>query len=166
MTPRIRSLLPPGAALFIGAMILLNGITYEPGPADALPSSPVDGLAAERAAAVVIADERESLLARPIFTISRKPPPAVQIVEPVVEEAAHSRAQFVVQGIARSADRIIVHVLDPATRKIRRLGLGQEIGGWRIAEVDATGVTFARNDARDRVPITRIRQGTAKTPRR
>jgi hypothetical protein len=85
---------------------------------------------------------------RPLFSPSRRPPappsaPVVQRTAPVLPPAAPSVDLF---GIIRDEEGARAVVRAGPGNKIRRVRVGDEIGGWRVSQIDGRKLVLTLGD--------------------
>ena len=90
---------------------------------------------------------------RPIFSLSRRPPP---VVTPVVREVAAPKPaepdqpQLTLVGTVVGDQEAIAILVDPATKNALHLKIGEEHEGWVLQSVRARDATFQK-DRKDAV---------------
>jgi general secretion pathway protein N len=83
--------------------------------------------------------------ARPIFSASRRPPPAAVAAEPVSRTPPPTRAerpQLSLVGTVVGDDTSLGVFIDPSTQAALRLKIGDDFQGWKLRSVRSREVTL------------------------
>ena len=134
---RMRALLLPALGLAAATAIWL------PREETPLPAS----AAAETAAAPPRPDlgaMAETLAARPIFDVSRRPPAAPETEAPAAE-AAPRETRLSLVGILEDGAARIALVRSSASAELHRLGVGDALADWTVVNVDRRYIAVARD---------------------
>ncbi len=130
-----------------------------------------------------IGDYAETL-ARPIFADTRRPPEPEPEAPPAEPEAPPPPAKappipgLTISGIVISSSERFALILDAGSRNLKRISIGDEVGGWRVARIEVTRIVLRYGDAhevyelKDRAPAKKStpaekserRQRPASTP--
>jgi hypothetical protein len=112
------------------------------GPADGQAGAPLANPLASRPLAVLSATRD-----RPLFAPSRRPPPpsSAPVVRPV-EATPVPPPGVVLLGIVTQADGARAMVRTEASDKVVRARLGDEIGGWKVTQIEPRRLTLSNDD--------------------
>ena len=84
---------------------------------------------------------------RPLFAPSRRPPPPPSApVVRAIEAAPAAPPGVVLLGIVTEANGARALVRTAASDKVVRAQLGDEIGGWRVTEIEARRLVLSNDD--------------------
>ncbi|HXS53990.1 MAG TPA: hypothetical protein VN782_15755 [Usitatibacter sp.] len=97
------------------------------------------------------------MVARPLFTPTRRPAPAA---EPAAE-ASFKRGQYVLQGVIIAAGMKIAMLREKATGKVHRVEEGHDLAGMKLAEVKPDSVTLAAGKEQEVLPLQVLKQPAA-----
>ena len=132
------ALILPGLALAAAAAIWL------PGDADGAGRTAQAAAPAEAAARPDLVALAETLAARPIFDVSRRPPAAAETEAPAAE-AAPRETRLSLVGILEDGAARIALVRSSASAELHRLGVGDALADWTVVGVDRRYIAVARD---------------------
>jgi len=90
-----------------------------------------------------------AVVTRPLFRPDRRAPEEPATPAAAVTRATHAPPAIRFVGTLRRAGRLLALVSDPEDPdRLRRLGLGEEIAGWRVVGLDADRLTLERDGDR------------------
>jgi general secretion pathway protein N len=91
--------------------------------------------------------------ARPLFSVSRRPPPSIAVAAPKdsatpppAESAASEKPQITLVGVVHSADIDMGVFIDETDKSLIRLRVGRAIRGWIVHDVDLRATTLEKAD--------------------
>jgi hypothetical protein len=153
-----------------GSSILLQGLEWQPQipTAEFMPTSmqrsrsPLPASPEQLDVDADIDAQVQVLRQRPPFTPGRRVPVAAvadAAAPPVTGPAAVPVPAL--HGIALSGRRAVAIVLEPGGGRLRRVGLGDEVAGWRVTAIRHGSVTFETASAEATVYLDR----TGEEPR-
>ena len=102
-----------------------------------------------------IGDYAETL-ARPIFAETRRPPapepepeapPAPTEAPPPAE--APPKPGLTISGIVISSSGRFALIRDAGSRNLKRISIGDDVGGWRVARIEVNRIELSYGDARE-----------------
>jgi len=140
-------------ALATGGAVLAHGLRWQPEiPRTEVAASPLAQLPiAARTPDSQDAARLEALRQRPPFTPGRQPYKQSEATETaaVSEEKVPSSLPQVpeVRGTATSGGSAVAIILDPESSRLRRLVVGDEVGGWTVQEILSDRVRFTTDQA-------------------
>jgi len=145
-------LLGCGALLLLLALYLLLRILLATDVAPVAPAPDSVRVVSLAGSGALPAEEREVLLARPLFWAGRLPEEASAEAAVVVQEKESARAaprmkDVTVRGVYGSGESGGV-ILSVKERELR-LAVGDEVDGWRLERVTGGSAVFVSGDARD-----------------
>ncbi len=104
---------------------------------------------------------------RPLFSPSRRPPAQAIVAPPPprprAAPVAPEQLQLTIVGTVIGDNEHIGVFLDPATRQVVRLQVGQGVAGWILGDVQARTATF-KKDQRQTVLALPSRNGREESP--
>ena len=124
---------------------------------------PHDARILPQVAAVDAQQAYPEMVARPLFTPTRRPAPAAE-VQP---QAQFKRDQYILQGVIIAGDTRIAMLREKATGKVYRVQKGHELNGVTLAEVNPESVTLALGKDQEVLPLQVLKQpsfGGAQSP--
>lgn len=94
---------------------------------------------------VVAAPEQvyPEMAARPLFTPTRRPAPAV------VAQSAVVRDQFILLGITVAGDTRIAMLREKASGRLHRVERGKEVNGIKVTQIERENVTLGQGDDKE-----------------
>jgi general secretion pathway protein N len=150
------------AAVVADELWLIYRSDAEPVPVAAPPK---DGLEEKAAADIPPAQEfvlppltaYQEIVARPLFTVSRRPP-AREEDEEVLEAQERAPVQPLPKTLRLTSVVIAEGVRfalleDTGAKKLRRVKEGQELEGWKVAEIRPERVVFEQGEARESMDL-------------
>lgn len=108
-------------------------------------------------------DAYSEIIERPLFLSSRRPPEEPKIVE---QKQPGDDASFTLLGVAVTPERTMALLQTDKAGKVARVGIGEEVNGWRLEAVRVDGVTLRRDETVRNVPLLRKTGPTAGINRR
>ena len=114
-------------------------------------------------AAIDAQDAYPEMVARPLFTPTRRPAPPAE-AQP---QAQFKRDQYVLQGVIIAGDTRIAMLREKATGKVYRVEKGHDLNGVTLAEVNPESVTLALGKDQEVLPLQVLKQpplGAAQSP--
>lgn len=97
------------------------------------------------------------VVARPLFTPTRRPAPA----QAVVAAPAFVRGQFQLLGVIIVGNNKTAMLREKTSGKVHRLEVGREVNGIRLASIDRDTVTLAQGSESEVVPMQVQKAGAA-----
>lgn len=94
----------------------------------------------------LLADGAQSLLERPLFHITRRPPVAAQAVE-----AAPVQVTLSLTGVLNNDDVDIALMRLSNSPELLRRRVGDQVGDWQIVEITQTSVTVVTPDGTEQI---------------
>jgi general secretion pathway protein N len=103
---------------------------------------------------------------RPIFSPSRRPPPAVDSVSapkapPMPRSPPQVELRLSLVGTVSGGDRNLGIFVDQTSKATLRLKVGEDYQGWRLRSVHAREVTMARGELSETLKLPRPGEGAA-----
>lgn len=112
-----------------------------------LPANPIaDPSAAERDSADLLATGAQSLVERPLFHVTRRPP----VAEPTVEVAPVA-VTLSLTGVVNNGDVDIALLRLSNSPELLRLRVGDQAGDWEILNISKTAVTVLTPEGQEQV---------------
>lgn len=102
----------------------------------------------------------EEIVARPLFSQDRRPPP--EAPAPTVAPVAGG-GSYALEGVASTPGKQVAVVRNTLTRKVYRAGKGESIEGWLVAEVAARSVVLERGSQRQTLELETTLGGPGRT---
>lgn len=111
-------------------------------------------------ASLVRGDVSGTLLERPLFSMTRRPPspPPVAAAEPVADTLSSARLLGIFEAGASSSAIVFVD------GKSRRIKLNEAIGGWRLHAVHERAVVFVSPTGNRTLPLTKAPADASSAP--
>jgi hypothetical protein len=161
----------PSIALAAGAaalLVLVIGIETGFGtrlspaiPAGASKKAPPhDARILPQVAAIDAQKAYPEMVARPLFTPTRRPAPPAQ-AQP---QAMFKRDQYLLQGVIIAGNTRIAMLREKATGKVYRVEKGRELNGVTLAEVNPESVTLALGKDQEVLPLQVLKQPSFGAP--
>ncbi len=102
-------------------------------------------------------EEYAETLARPIFADTRRPPvpepepeaPPPEPEEPPPPAKAPPIPGLTISGIVISPSERFALVQDAGSRNLKRISIGDDVGGWRVASIEFNQIVLRYGDARE-----------------
>lgn len=146
---RINQRLLPVWALLVVAIAAPWIGGEEEGPAPG-PASPSPGAAPNPAPIAAPAIPALSALnettARPLFTVSRRPPAPETAAKPALEKARPARlVGYRLTGIVRSSSQRLILLTEEKSGRVVELREGEQVDGWRLTSIEADNIRLARD---------------------
>ena len=144
---QIQKLAPVAAAMVcigLAALIWLPLGNADPQGIPATPNTDTD--ATERGSADVLATGAQSLVERPLFHVTRRPP----AIEPTVE-AVPVQVTLSLTGVVNNGDVDIALLSLSNSPELLRLRVGDHAGDWQILDITKTAVTVLTPDGQEQV---------------
>jgi hypothetical protein len=142
-----------GVCLALAAFVYLEMQTAAPGPApsgDGGETPPMAALPAQLSYAMAPVEDFATILERPLFSPTRRPP-AQGVVATVASEP---ELQVTLVGVIISSEEQIAIVrLDDASR-FARLSVGDSFQGWILDSIEPSRITFRRGDVEEHIELT------------
>lgn len=101
-------------------------------------------------AAVAPEQAYPQMTARPLFTPTRRPAPAVE----VAQAQAFQKGQFVLLGVTIAGNTRIAMLREKANGRLHRLAKGEEVNGIKVAEIDPDSVKMTQGGDSEVVALT------------
>jgi hypothetical protein len=89
------------------------------------------------------------MVARPLFTPTRRPAPAAE----APSQVTFKRGQYVLQGVIIAAGTKIAMLRDKTTGKVHRVQEGHDLEGMKVAEVKPDSVTLGVGKEHEVLPL-------------
>jgi general secretion pathway protein N len=132
------------ALLIIGLCCLQAWLTFVP----AVQAQTITGSPLDNPVAMVSLDDLSATRARPLFSPSRRlpspPSAAIQAPPPVQPPAPPPNLQL--YGTILHAEDALAIVLSPVTNQTVRVRIGDDIGGWKVSEIDEKKIVLSLED--------------------
>ncbi len=142
-----------GVCLALAAFVTLEMQTVAPGP---VPSGgggetpPLAALPAQPSYAMAPLEDFSTILERPLFSPTRRPPAQGAVAAP----ASEPKLQVTLVGVIISSEEQIAIVrLDDASR-FARLSVGDSFQGWTLDSIEPSRITFRRGDVEEHIELT------------
>lgn len=154
-SPLVAALLVAAAALaaiLLAELAILGG---DPPPVRARPGAAADAKLLPPVPQVAAEQAYSETAARPLFIATRRPAPDVQATPAVVFQ----RGQFTLQGVIVAGNARTAMLREKSNGRIHRLGVGGEVNGIKVVQIDPAGVTLGMGEEREVVPLVVQRPG-------
>ena len=141
-----------GVCLALGALVYLQVQREAPGPAPSGDGEtpPLAALPAQLNYAMAPIEDFSSILARPLFSPTRRPP-----AEGVASVAApEPELQVTLVGVIISSEEQIAIVRLQDTSRFVRLNVGDSLQGWILGSIEPSRVVFRRGDVEEHIELT------------
>jgi general secretion pathway protein N len=96
------------------------------------------------------------VVARPLFTPTRRPAPAVQ----VAAQPTFQRGQYQLLGVIIAGNNKTAMLKEKANGKIHRVEMGRELNGVKVAGIEREQVTLAQGGENEVLPL-QVQKGAA-----
>jgi hypothetical protein len=98
-------------------------------------------------------DQLSATRDRPVFSVSRRPPPAAVVAEPAPVKAPSRKKEFeppqlALVGTISSVDEGFGIFIDQSTKAALRLKVGEDYQGWRLLVIQGRQVTMEKDGQR------------------
>lgn len=113
-----------------------------------------------------LSDTRE----RPIFSASRRPPPAVASVSapkvpPTPPSAPQAELRLLLVGTVSGGDLSFGIFIDQTSKAVLRLKVGEDYQGWRLRSVHSREVILARDEFSETLKFQKQAEGPSAISR-
>ena len=141
-----------GLCLVLAAFVYLQLQREAPGPAPSGGGAtpPLAALPAQPSYAMAPVEDFSSILERPLFSPTRRPP-----AQGVVSAAApEPELQVTLVGVIISSEEQIAIVRLKDAGRFARLSVGDSFQGWILASIEPSRITFRRGDVEEHVELS------------
>ncbi len=142
-----------GVCLALAAFVYLQMQTVAPGPA---PSGgggetpPLAALPAQPSYAMAPVEDFSTILERPLFSPTRRPPAEGA----VAAVASEPELQVTLVGVIISSEEQIAIVRLNDASRFARLSVGDSFQGWILDSIEPSRITFRRGDLEEHIELT------------
>ncbi len=142
-----------GVCLALAAVVYVQARREAPGPAPAggnAGTPPLAALPAQPYYAMAPLEDYSTILERPLFSPTRRPP-----AQGVISVAApESQLQVTLVGVIISSEEQIAIVRLKDTSRFVRLSVGDSFQGWILDAIEPSRITFRRGDDEEHIELT------------
>ena len=141
-----------GVCLVLAALVYVQAQREAPGPAPSGGGAPppLAALPAQPSYAMAPVEDFSTILDRPLFSPTRRPP-----AQGVVSAAApEPELQVTLVGVIISSEEQIAIVRLKDADRFARLSVGDSFQGWILDSIEPSRVTFRRGDVEEHIELT------------